>query len=347
MLSANKSAHRRHDWWKHPAASLIAVASFFIAHPAFTQTSSAPEISTQEADANFTLKTERNTVLVPVVVRDSKGNPVENLRKEDFRIFDRGKPQAILSFSIEKPLMKAHTQDLAGPGEKPATQPADAEADRYVALYFDDINSSEADLAHTREATARFLLTSMQPGDRVGLFTASGRKQVDFTSNLRSIQEELANLHRHIDHSINSIPPYIAYLATEQNDQTALSLLLCRPNEAPVDCAPTATQATAQATFSLSYSDSLSLMVLRRLDAVLGQMSSLPGQRTLVILSAGFQTYSTTFLPQIDKIIDTAIRGHVVINALNARGLYGDLSVTDLDDQEPQTQDRIDRKSTR
>lgn len=46
-----------------------------------------------------TFKAETNLVLVPVVVRDAKSEVIANLGKEDFRLFDNGKEQAITSFS--------------------------------------------------------------------------------------------------------------------------------------------------------------------------------------------------------------------------------------------------------
>ena len=40
-------------------------------------------------------------MLVRVVVRDDNGRTVGNLHKEDFRLFDDGKPQEIADFSVE------------------------------------------------------------------------------------------------------------------------------------------------------------------------------------------------------------------------------------------------------
>ena len=47
----------------------------------------------------------------------------------------------------------------------------------------------------------------------------------------------------------------------------------------------------------------------------------MPGKRTIVIVSPGFLTLDDV---QQDKneIVDRAIRANVVINSLNARGLY-------------------------
>src|SRR6476646_8812617 len=61
--------------------------------------STESEISTKDSDA--AIKVEVNLVLVPVVVKDSSGNPVSGLRKEDFQIFDNGKAQTVSTFSVE------------------------------------------------------------------------------------------------------------------------------------------------------------------------------------------------------------------------------------------------------
>ena len=55
------------------------------------------EMSTHDAPATFSTKV--NLVMVPVVVRDSKGKAVGTLTKEDFQLFDKGKPQVISRFT--------------------------------------------------------------------------------------------------------------------------------------------------------------------------------------------------------------------------------------------------------
>jgi hypothetical protein len=49
-----------------------------------------------------TFQSKVNLVLVPVVVRDSHGRAIGNLTKDDFQLFDKGKPQTIISFSMVK-----------------------------------------------------------------------------------------------------------------------------------------------------------------------------------------------------------------------------------------------------
>src|ERR1035438_7548415 len=60
----------------------------------------APEITSHQAPATFTSRA--NLVSVPVVVRDSRGRAVGNLRQEDFRLFDKGKQQVITKFSVNQ-----------------------------------------------------------------------------------------------------------------------------------------------------------------------------------------------------------------------------------------------------
>src|ERR1700677_1263268 len=54
-------------------------------------------------DEPTTFKVNVRLVLVRVVARDPKGHAVGNLHKEDFQLFDKGKPQVISQFSVEQP----------------------------------------------------------------------------------------------------------------------------------------------------------------------------------------------------------------------------------------------------
>src|SRR5208337_2738237 len=73
------------------------------------------EVNAQEASITFQSKV--NIVLVPVVVRDKTGKPVDNLTKEDFLLFDKGKAQTISRVSVERAGVKpmAATPDPASP----------------------------------------------------------------------------------------------------------------------------------------------------------------------------------------------------------------------------------------
>src|ERR1041384_3815703 len=58
-----------------------------------------------------TIRVTTRLVEVSVIVR-SKGQPVSDLKKEDFRVFDRGKEQKIATFALDRP----------DPTSKPATK---------------------------------------------------------------------------------------------------------------------------------------------------------------------------------------------------------------------------------
>ncbi|HTQ59076.1 MAG TPA: hypothetical protein VMI32_02565, partial [Candidatus Solibacter sp.] len=58
-------------------------------------------------DSPATFKVRVNLVLVRVVVRDTDGKVVTNLKKEDFQLSDNRKPQVISSFSVETPASHA------------------------------------------------------------------------------------------------------------------------------------------------------------------------------------------------------------------------------------------------
>ena len=62
---------------------------------------SAAQQAKQVEETAPTIQMNVNRVLVPVVVRDKQGRTVDDLRKEDFQVFDNGKQRSISGFSVE------------------------------------------------------------------------------------------------------------------------------------------------------------------------------------------------------------------------------------------------------
>jgi VWFA-related protein len=363
------------------AFSLISL--LIIAPPTLTaQTINSPEISSSEVPPSFKLQSQRNLVLVRVVVRDGKGATVSDLQQADFQLSDRGKKQSILNFSVEKPALSAPEKPPAkstartGAIPPPAGEESTASFDtprRFVGLYFDDINTKFEDLARARQAAQHYLQSSLQPGDRIGVFTSSGLKQLDFTADLAKVRQALLDLQPHpilLEEPCGAIPPYEAYMIVELRDQTAINVaieeltncgLLDNPaqagNQAPSGSTNSAGGAagTGSSTASAeiqnaeiesdarqveSQAEAASRTALRGIESLVRRMMSLPGQRSVVIVSAGFLT--ETLLPELDQISDRAVRANVILNAIDARGLYVGAAIADASQQATAKTQRAD-----
>lgn len=88
----------------------------------------APEVSSRDVPTTF--KVHSNVVLVRVVVRDSDGKVIRNLKSEDFQLEDNHKVQIISSFSVETPgshvpAVKFDTDSGAAPSEGTPVKPAE------------------------------------------------------------------------------------------------------------------------------------------------------------------------------------------------------------------------------
>ncbi len=84
---------------------------FLLVLQGFAQQAAAPPASTPQQS----IKVQVNEVIVPVTVTDEKGKFVSNLDKEDFQIFDQGKPQVIRFFTRERsqPVVIGFLMDLS------------------------------------------------------------------------------------------------------------------------------------------------------------------------------------------------------------------------------------------
>lgn len=295
----------------------------------------------------FVLRVESNLVEAGVVVRDHHGHAVPGLVRDDFRIIDDGKEREITAFSIEAAAAKLAAMPSARPSGSQAgaeLHPAKANAGaRYVALLFDDVSTRQRDLGHARVAAERFVRESMQPGDRVAIVTTSGTVGSPFTADRAALAGAIGKLRAHPRMSEDGvapcprITPYQAYLIVSM-DATALQSALdeahaCAESPGAIRSSPTALgdgsmsvfTVRAQAEQTWDQAKMVSKGALDTIRRVVEQLAMMPGSRVLLLASSGFLAETMEY--QQSRIVDQALAANVVINALDAKGLFSDTPV--------------------
>lgn len=267
--------------------------------------------------------------MVPVVVRDNKGKAIGTLRKEDFQLYDKGKPQIIARFAIEKSDGRVVPLEVTAgdPGLEKAPE-APPTASRFTAYLFDDMHTAFGDLAQARAAAAKHLQTALKAADRAAIYTTSGQNALDFTDDREKLIETMNRItpRSRVVRSVNECPnvtDYVADLIIEKNDGLALSAMASEAvacgAATSMDVARAIAQAAASRTLSISEADTQ--VALATLKSAVQRMAAMPGQRTIVLVSSGFLVTQSYLQEEID-VIDRAIRTNVTINTLDARGLY-------------------------
>jgi VWFA-related protein len=284
------------------------------------------EMTTKDAPITFTSRV--NLVLVPVVVRDNKGNAVGNLSQQDFQLFDRGKLQLISRFAVERTDVPrepvAPAIDEAAP-DKPQPPPPPI-PDRFTAYLFDDVHLKVDDLARVRLAADRHLAESMGPTTRAAIFTTSGMGGLDFTDD----QEKLHN-------ALNAIKPYtpigtgvecpdvslyMADLIVNHSDPQASTVVLADALACTGDAQTGAALARVAEMNALNIGEVESKHSLDVLKNLVQRVSAMPGSRSIILVSSGFYLPADDLRPAEAEVLDRAIRANVVINSLDARGVY-------------------------
>jgi VWFA-related protein len=312
--------------------------------------SPAPQSETKETSAEVvahdepaTFKVNVKLVVVRAVVRDSEGHAVGNLHEEDFQVFDKGKPQIISQFDVEQPgalAAKARAKSIENSGDIPSseagpnTQAAPAAPERFVAYMFDDIHLEFGDLAHVREAAERHFAT-LKPTDRAAIFTTSGETILDFTDDRAKLHDTLLRLKPspinsgNFAHQCPEISYYQADLIVNKHDNEATQVAIQEAGE----CGPNVQQGFSSAPQGnpvgivnalsvgvLAAGEHESRVSLLSLKDVVRNLSLKPGQRSVVLVSPGFIAPDLEY--EYTDLIDHAVRSQVVVNAIDARGLY-------------------------
>ncbi len=305
------------------------------------------EPSIPKLDEAPTVLVNVNLVLARVVVRGAHGKAVEGLHKEDFELFDNGKPQTISHFEVQPPEgMPERAQPAGAPaGNTDTTKPPQKlpVPERYIAFLFDDLHLSFENTSLVRKG-AENRIEALAPTDRIAVLTTSGQGMRDFTDDRTSLHQAVENLQSRpsLGREITSSPSlggevtqcpnislYMADLIINKNDMGALQSAVndymhCTGQDVSSHAAnamagaPGFVQGAAQQVLSVGEEDGRK--TIQMLKNVVRRLSVLPGQRNLVLISPGFLTPELEY--EYNEVIDRALHAQVMISTLDARGVY-------------------------
>jgi len=316
--------------------------------PASQPQKSEPEPKTEVSvqDTGNTFKLRVNLVQVHVTVRDKAGKPVEGLRKDDFQLFDNGKLQPISTFAVETEQSRKERTEAAQKSQEGEAENPDGSSvnlpERFVALTFDDVHLKIEDTGPLRIAAGKFL-DAMAPADRVAIFSTSGQLTLDFTGDKEALKQKLMGLlpRGQLNTPTNECPDISFYVADLLEKE---GMPIDPDHSGPPDfeifvrdtlqCIPGIDIKTARIDVmnavrrALDVGEAENRDALRQLDSVLRILSAKPGERILLLASPGFPLAQLNF--EASGVVDHANRSNIVINTLDARGLYASVPGGDI-----------------
>ena len=244
------------------------------------------------------IRTTARLVQVRVVAENSQGDPVTDLRKEEFQLQDNRKPRPIALFASEGATL-------------PAADGASAESGgEYALILLDWLNPKFADRLMVRDNVNK-LLKTFQPRQMVGLYLLGHDPHLvhDFTSDPASILQALAD---------TPDEPYDA------DDGPANKL-------ARYDARTLTPKLTVEEQifhFNIKIEDTL-----HTLDKVADGLARIPGRKSLIWVSNGFPIVldksaipgageaEISYAQDFERLIGKCNRADVAVYTVDARGL--------------------------
>ena len=292
-----------------------------------------------------TIQVEVNSLLLPVIVRDAHGNLVDNLRKEDFKVLDQGKPRPIAGFTVERaPNTVVTVSTVAGvasesvptaASQQPALLAPSAAPSRFIVFLFDDRHFTVSDLEQARQTATRVFEQPLPPNDRALILSFHGVNS-GVTRDPAVLKSAILKLKAdERDHHEAGQCPDLDYYASDQILNVHSDVEYKIALEKTALCSHTGSQALQDPSTLHTLDTLLRTAATRTLEIgnqdahdsllyiwqVLHSMSSLPGQRTLVLVSSGFLTVDQSAMRLQSQIVNLAASINVTISALDMRGL--------------------------
>ena len=296
-----------------------------------------PQRPPAPADEEEVVRLNTELVQLRAVVTDRKGQPVENLKKEDFEVLENGQPREVSFFSLER----APASPGAGPSpiaprtSGTPTRPAAAHPTRTIVLFADTLHLSPVSLARAKVELKHFVDEQMTDSDLVAVVSTAGTLGVlqQFTRDRRVLKYAIDKLNL-FPGARTAITPYLASrVLAGDTDATDEVISILGKEEGYVSLGQQAAQAYAQmrSTQILAETSALSRATLRALGAVSERLAAMRGQRLLAFVTDGFSLYDeggSTDRHEIERAESRAARAGVLVYAIYPKGLVAPNDLT-------------------
>lgn len=277
------------------------------------------------ADEDQPIRLKTDLVELRAVVTDKKGQLVDNLKREDFEIFDKGKNQNISFFSIAR--IGGGTATV-GARDRTSTEgsrrlSAEVLAGRNVVLFVDNLHLSVSSIQRVKQQLNRFIDERLTDDDSVGIATTAGSLGAlqQFVRDRKILKSAVARI-AVFPRSDSLFTPYLASRVTAEDEQAlAAAAQVVAAEEGSF---PRIDYVRAKARQFIAEETNLRRATLLTLKGACETLTGLPGQRMVVFISDGFTLYEERGNPDYSDVraaTGRAARSGVVIYSLNPRGL--------------------------
>jgi VWFA-related protein len=262
------------------------------------QQEAPPAAASQQAQtpAGGAIKAETREVRVDVVVTDKKGNYVQDLTADNFRLYEDDKQQSINSFSFGA--------DPHGP----------IEAKRhYMVLFFDNSSMDLGDQPRARAAAGKFIDAYAGPDRVMAIVNFGGSLQFaqNFTMDVNRLKQAVSGI------SSSSVSPN----ASASNSGN----IAASPGGAINADLPTAGLQTGLPSLGNAEGDFGVYTLLLSLRQLAKSLTPIAGRKSLILFTAGFELNSERY-SELTATIDACNKANVAVYPLDVRGLVTPMS---------------------
>ena len=296
------------------------------------------------SDTGVTLRVNVDVLLVPVLVYDKQDRPVGDLTEKDFKVIDQGKPRPVTEFTVVRSTIRGkpgQSSESQSPAET-AVSTANGQ-NRFIVFLFDDRHLEISDLARTQQAALQVLVKPLAANEYAAVVSLMGVNS-GITQDRAVLQAAVKKVavHQSFQHNSRDCPDIDYFSANKilnQHDETEFQIAVAKVDacSGAVAVVPGSTTGVGEIENPTRADQRLALSAARRalsvgeedareslnaVTTVTRAMSKLSGQRTLILISPGFLTLSSDAMNFKSQLFDQAASSNVVINTLDARGLY-------------------------